>query len=323
MQCCNGRQSIPMGRDPDSKWVHWLALSRLNNTGSIFGTLSSSSFPSSLSKASSNIGDSTSLRSRSSATSYFALLSANEDGSNDGRSFANHRYHGHVSSLITRNIDSSCVAWFTERGHQRQLADMPDKMRQEKAHCSEQSFLDINKTLSSSETWPLQMQKNSLPQDRENAAVSNTAVTTASPASSSVGTTSPLPSPSNNLWDSDIDSLGTFDELLSGFCSALPFDSTNTQANGAAGPCATAGLDDGDLTWLEEQLAFPLNTSDELGKSSPASKRSREVYPGDYTNDGQPHRENITNKKQKTLHPWTNRLDTSSPFSSIVLRPSQ
>lgn len=318
MQCFDGGQSRPMGRDPDSKWVHWLALSRRNNPGSMSGTLSSSSSPSSPSKASSKISDGKPLRSRSSATSYFALLSANGDGSNDGRSFANHKQYGNVSGLTTRDMDSSWVASFTEHWHQRQCADMPEKMVQEKAHSLEQPFLNINKTLSPSETQQLQMQTNSLPQDPENGVVSNTATTasTAPAVSSSVGITSPLPSPLNNLLDSDIDSLGTFTEFLSSFYCALPFDATDTQANGAAAPCATAGLDYGDLTWLEEQHAYPLNTSDVLGGSSPTSKRSREGYPGDYTNDGQTHLENVTNKKQKTFHPWTNRLETSSPFSS-------
>ena len=323
MPCSNGGQSTPMGRDPDSKWVHWLALSRRNNPDSTSSTLSSSPSSSSLSKASSNIGDSRPLRSRSSATSYFALLSASEDGSNEGRSFAKHKQHGNVSGLTTRGMDSSWVAWFTERWHQHQLAEMPDKMMQEQAHSSEQSFLNINKTLSPSESQQLQMQRNSLPQDPENAAVFNTATTTASAVASSVGGTSPLSSPLNDLLDSDIDSLGTLTELRSSFYSALPFDSTNTQANRAAEPGATAGFDDGDLTWLEEQHAFPLSIGDESGQSSPRSKRSREGYPGDYTNDGRTHRENITNKKQKIFHSWPNRLETSSPFPSSMLRPSQ
>ena len=324
MQRFNGGQSTLMGRDPDSKWVHWLALSRRNTPGSMLDTLSSNSFPSSLSKASSNIGDSRPLRSRSSATSYFDLLSANEDGSIDSRPFANHKQHGNASGLTTRNMDSSWVAWFTERWHQRQLANMPDEVMQGKTHSSEQSSLNINKALSPSETQQLQMQKTGLPRDPENAVVSNiTTTTTASAIPNSMEATCPLASPSNNLLDSDIDSLDTFTELLSNFCSALPFDPANTQANEAAELCATAGLDDGDLTWLEEQHAFPLSISDESGKSSPTSKRSREEYPGEYTNDVQSHLENTTNKKQRIFHPWTNRLETSSPFPSSVLRPTQ
>ena len=281
-----------MGRDTDSKWVEWLALSRRNSPGSTFGASPSIPSPSSPSKASST---------RSSATSYFALLSANEDGSNDGRSSsANHKQNGNISGSTTRDMDSSWVAWFTERGHQCQLVDMPE-IRREKSHGSDRSFLNMNKTLSPTETQQPQMQRYSLPQDPE---TSNTATTTASAVSISVGTTTPLPSPLDNHWDSNIDSLDT--ELLSTFWSPLPFDPTNTQANEAAGPCATAGLDDGDFTWLDEQHAFPFHLSEESGKSSAGSKRSREEYSGDYTNDGQTHLESITNKKQRICHPWTN-----------------
>ena len=290
-----------MGRDTDSKWVEWLASSRRNSPGSACGASSISS-PSSPSKASST---------RSSATSYFALLSANEDGSNDGRSsFANHKQHCNISGSTTRGMDSSWVAWFTEHGHQGRFTDMPDQIMREKGHGSERSFLNINKTLSPTETQQLQMQRYSLPQDPE---ISNTATTTASAVSVSMGTTSPLPSPSDNLWDSNIDGLGT--DLLSTFWSALPFDPTNTQADEAAGPCATAGLDDGDFSWLEEQHAFPFNRSEESGKSSPGSKRSREEYPGDYTDHGRTQLETIANKKQRIYHPWTNPLEKSSPFS--------
>ncbi|MCJ1387244.1 hypothetical protein MMC18_000084 [Xylographa bjoerkii] len=293
----------------------------------MFDTSPSSFIPSSPSRPSSYIGDSRPLRSRSSATSYFALLSANEDGSNDGESFANHKPRGSTSGLTPRDMQSSWVAWFTERWHKHQLADMPDNMVQEKAPGTEQSFLNINKTLTTSEAQQLQMQKHYLPRDPEYAVVSNPATTTtASTVVSSVGTTSPLPSPSDNLLDFDVDSLDTFSELLSNFCSTLPFDATKTQAHGAAGPCGTTGLNDGDFTCLEEQHTFPLHMSDESGNTSPTSKRSREGYPGDYTNDDQAQLENITNitsKKQKTLHSWNHHPETLSPFSSNVLRPSQ
>ena len=319
----NARQSTLMGRDADSQWVHWLALSRHNKPASMSGTLSSGPFPSSPSKASSNIGDSKPLRPRSSATNYFALLSANEDGHHDGRSFTNHKQHGNVSGLTTRDMDSSWVAWFTEREHQHQLADVTETLMRERARSFEQSFLNNNdKSLPPSGIQQLQLQSNSRPQGPENAVLSNTATTTSASAGfGSVGTTSPLPFSVNNFLDSDIDSLDTFSELLSGFGPALPSEPSNIQANGAAGPCDTDGFDDGDFTWLEAQHACPLSISDESGLSSPNSKRSREEYPGGYpTNDGQTLLEGITtSKKQKFVHPWAGRLDTSSPSSSSVL----
>lgn len=304
MQCFNGGQS-PMGRDTDSKWVQWLALSRRNNPGSTFATSPSSSSPSSPYKGSST---------RSSATSYFALLSAKEDGSNHGRSsFANHKQHGHVSGSTTHDIEPSWVTRPSERWHQGQLSDMPDQITREKSNGSERSFLNIDKILSPTETQQLQMQRYNLPQDPENAVELSTATTTASAVSISVGATSPLPSPLDPLWDSEIDSLGT--ELLSNLCSVLPIDPIDTQEKEAAGPCATVGLDDGDFTWLEGQHAFAFNMSGDLGELNPGGKRGYEEYPGGHTNDGQIHLESVTNKKQKFSHPWTSRLETSSSFS--------
>ena len=307
-----------MGRDPDSKWAHWLALSRRNKPESMFGTSSSNSFPSSLSEASSNIADRRPLYSHSSATSSFPFLSANEDGSRDARSFASHKQYGNVSALNTRDMDSSWVAWFTERWHQRQLTDLPDSMMPGKAYSSGPSFPNPNRALSPIETQQMQIQKNSTLQGIENAVVSNTATSTASDVFSSAETSSPLLSSMDKFLDPDIDSMGTFTELLSDFSSTLPFDPTNTPANGFAEPCGPAELDDENLAWLEEQHVCPHDLSYESEKSSPTCKRSHEGYPRDCPPDGQTYLENIANKKQKTFHPWTNRLDTSSPFSQCI-----
>lgn len=127
-QCfCHGGHRTTMGRDPDSKWAHWLVLSRRDRPGSMLGTFSLNCFPSSPSKPSSNVGDSKPLLSRSNGTSYFALLSTNEHGSTDRRSSVNYKQHGNVSGLTTRDVDfRGWVAWFTERWRQRQFAEMPD-----------------------------------------------------------------------------------------------------------------------------------------------------------------------------------------------------
>ncbi|KAL8835900.1 MAG: hypothetical protein Q9170_003127 [Blastenia crenularia] len=290
-----------MGRDLDSQWVNLLALNRRSNP------------PAVKPKPSPNIADSKHLRSRSSATNYFALLSASEDGSNGSRSLANPKNHGNVPTSAMRDMDSSWVAWFTERWQERQLGDLPDGMMQEQAHASEQQpFLDINKTLAPSEPQQMQMHKYSLPQDLEDTMTFNNTVTpTPSAISSSGGTTSSIPSPSNNLCDFDIDSLDTFTELLSNFCTASPFDPTTTQADGTAGTGVTAGLSDEDFTWLEGQQPHPPTMNDESGKSSPSSKRNRDEYAGDHMNDGQAQLGVLTNKKQRMLCPGTNCFDMS------------
>ena len=319
MQCSSGRQSRSRGRDPNSQWVHWLASSRLNSPRSRCGTLSSSP-SSSRSRASSKIGDGKHPPSCSSATSYFALLSANEDGCHDGRPSANSKQHGNVSGLNMQDTDSSWAAWFNKRWDQQQLPDMPNKTVQEKAPRSEQCFLDLSKTMSPSEIQQLQMQRYSLPQDPHNALVSNTTTANSSAVRSPVGTTSPWASPSTTqFWDSDIDCLDNLTENLLNFPSTSPFDQISTPANGAAGPCAIAGLD-ADFTWLGEQDAFPLHINDESGKSSPSSKRGREDHSPDFTNDCQTHLDDIASKKQKTFHQWAKHLETSSPCRYGVLR---
>lgn len=321
LQCSSGRQGRSRGRDPNSQWVHWLASSRLNSPRSKCGTLSSSPSSSSRSRASSQIGDSKHLASCSSATSYFALLSANEDGCHDGRPSANPKQNGNTSGLNMQDTDSSWVAWFNECWDQQRLPDIPDKTVQEGAPPSEQCFLDLSKTMSPSEIQQLQMQRHSLPQDSHNALVSNTTTANSSAVRSPVGTTttSPWASPSTQFWDSDIDCLDNLTESLLNFSSTSPFDPISTPANGVAEPCATAGLD-GDFAWLGEQDAFPLNLNDELGKSSPSSKRGREAYSPDCTNDCHTHLDDIASKKQKTFHQWAKHFETSSQFPYGVFR---
>ncbi|KAI4169801.1 MAG: hypothetical protein LQ343_005450 [Gyalolechia ehrenbergii] len=290
-----------MGKDLDSQWVHLLARNRRNINGST------------LSKASPYTGDRKHARSHSSATSYFALLSASGHGSNAGRTFANHQKHGNVPGITIRDMDSSWVAWFTERWQERQLVDdMPVKTMQEQG---EQPFLDIPETLPHPETRRMQMQRNNLTQDQEDLlGFNHTTPPTSAISSSSAGTASPLPSPPNAQLDIDIDGLDTFNELLSNFCTATSLPPIPALANRSSAGVPTTVLDDGDFTWLEEQPnTFPIHMSDESGVSSPVSKRSREEYHGDYTTDGQHQREIVTSKKQKVLHPKTDWFDLPSP----------
>ena len=295
MQGIDGGQCTEMGRDPISKWVHWLAHSRRSGIDSTLDTMSSNPLPSSLFQSSPNAGDCKLLPSRSITTSYFALLSANEHGFGDGRLCANRdRQHGNNQRLTARDVDSSWVACFAERWHQRKPADMSDETVQEKAHSPEQSFRNGKKTLlSPTETQRLKPQSNASP-GPENAVISDT-VSSPSPAvPSSQGPVNPLPSSLFNLWDFDIDSLST--EFLPDFDS---LGSTNTPANGA---CATAMPNDGNLTWLEEPHAFPFNISDESKRASSTSKRIHEEYPGDYTTEGQTGLECNANKRQRILY---------------------
>ena len=310
MQRFDGGQCAPMGRDPSSKWVHWLAHSRRSGIDSTLDTTSSNSLPSSLFQSSSNAGDCNLLPSRSITTSYFALLSANEHGFGDSRLYANRdKQHGNNPRLTTRDVDSSWVAWFAERWHQRQPADISDEIVQEKAHSPEQSFRNINKILSlPKETQKLNPQNNLSP-GPENAVISeiDSATSPTSAVPDSEGPINPLPSPLINLWDFDIDSLSTeflpdFDSFGSNNTPASDFDSfgsTNTPANGAY---ATAMPDDEDLTWLEEPHAFFFNISDELKRANPTTKRMREEYPGDYTVEGHTGLEYNANKKQRILY---------------------
>ena len=297
MQRVDGGQCTPMGRDPISKWVHWLAHSRRSGIGSTLDTMSSNSLPSSLFQSCSNAADCKLLPSRSITTSYFALLSANEHGLGDGRLGADRdRQHGRNQRLTARDVDSSWVACFAERWHQRQPADVSDETVREKAHSPEQPVRNGKKTLlSPTETQRLKPQNNLSP-GPENAVISDTDTATSPMPDdpSSEGPVNPLPSSLFNLWDFDIDSLSP--ELLPDFDS---FGSTNTPANGAY---ATAMPNDGDLTWLEEPHAFPFNKSDESKRASSTSRRIHEEYPGDYTYEGQTGLECNANKRQRILY---------------------
>lgn len=336
-----GRQDTPGGRDPDSKWAHCLALSRRYNPGPTLNTNSLTSSSSSTSRALSNISDSKPLQSYSSATSYFALLSANEEHLIDGRSLANHKENGNhkqqgsVSGSTRRDMDSLWVAWFTERWHQHQLADAPDQMIQAKSSNSEQFFPQSPKTPSPSGIRQRPTQKNGHAQDPENAARSKT-TSVRSVVADSVETITPWSSSPNDFLNPDTDSFDTFPELPPNFDSLMPFNPIIPPANEATGPCATAQLDDDeDFTWLGDQPAFPLNTDDESGPSSPSHKRNREEYPGGYSpvdvdvsvnvNAQTCQEERRTKKKQKTdhYHPCTHHhLRMPSPFCSSVLWPS-
>ena len=297
MQRIDGGQRTPMGRDPISKWVHWLAHSRRNGTHSPLDTMPSNPLPSSLFQSSSSAGDCKLLPSRSITTSYFALLSANEHGFGDGRRCANRgKQHGDNQRVTARDVDSSWVACFAERWHQRQRADISDETVQGKAPSPGQSFRNGKKTQSSpTETQKLKPQRNLSP-GPENAVISDTdTATSPTPAvPSSEGPINPLPSSVFNLWDFDIDSLST--EFLPDFET---FGSTNTPANGA---CATTMPNSGELTWFDEPQAFPFNISDESKRASSANKRIHEEYRGDYTSEGQTGLECNANKKQRMLY---------------------
>ena len=297
MQRNDGEQCTPMGRDPISKWIHWLAHSRRSEIDSTLDTMSSNSLPSSLFQSSSNAGDCKLLPSPSITTSYFALLSANDHGFGDGRICANRgKQHGNNQRLTARDVDSSWVAWFAERWHQRQPADVSDEVVQENAHSPEQPFRIGKKTLSSPTETQRPKPQNNLSPGPENAVIYDTATATSS--TSAVPTSeepiNPLPSSLSNIWDFDIDSIST--EFLPDLDS---FGSTNTPANEA---CATAMPNDGDLTWLEEPRAFPFNISDESKRASSTNKRIHEEYPGDYTTEGQTGLDCNANKKQRILY---------------------
>ena len=361
MPCSDGRPFLPVGRDPDSKWVQWLARSRQMNRNPAFDTSSSSPTSSAPFRASANISDSKPLHSCSSATSYFALLSANEDGSIESRASGYHKQHGSFSDLTKRDMDSPWVAWFTERSRQRQRVDMPDRMRQEGSRGSEQSFLDNNKVFSPSTASQLPTPKNTPSPGSHIATISaggaggggnnssynnttTTTTTTSRPAIPSLTeTNSTWLSPLSNFLDSDIDNLDTFTDLFPDFGSTIPFDSYNdAQANESTAPYAITGLDEGeDLAWLEDpqQLAFSHNIDAESEKPKPnPSKRTRaEQDPSDYfysyPNDAAAAthiclEEEPTNKHRKIFHSRANSnsnyaLPSSpSPFSPHVLRSS-
>ncbi|PYH43120.1 uncharacterized protein BP01DRAFT_403101 [Aspergillus saccharolyticus JOP 1030-1] len=299
MQCTRSSgSSTPMGRDPDARWVQWLALTRRNNPASLSsGALS----PSSLSTASqpmacSNLNNSGGgrVRSRSSATSYFALLSAAEDAhQHQHQHHKQQYYHGGATPVPTsRHLDSSWVAWLNDRQQQRQggsaLGDASaaaaaaasgtvGPQQQQQQYCynpglgrspSEPpmhgSSQDSNGTIMPSAFF-----------NTTSAFSTATTATTGPPSMISSAATpflSPLAAP---LTDAEIDALSQqFPDLSAdgflptGFpAEGVPMHDEEMMMmmdqGGGGGPFDPAELDAGLLTWLDEQHAFAFN--DRLG----------------------------------------------------------
>lgn len=277
-----------MGKDLDTQWVHLLAVNRSNINGFT------------LPKASSHSNDrKRHVRSRSSVTNYFALLSASEHGSNAGRSPAYNQKASIVPSMTTRDMDSSWVAWFTERWQQRQLVDdIPGGGRTFSDHTSSELPFPKNRTLPHhSQPHPESQQQNQQQQqqqiqrhnnqDQDDSLLFNHHNTPPTTAISSARTTSPVPT---NL-DLDIENLDTF---LSNFCTGSSFPpvpalthnsssaSTSNNSNSIPHQPSTTNLvDDGAFTWLEDaqQPQHPFNplpmTGGEIRGEEPIITSSR------------------------------------------------
>lgn len=304
MQCLQSAPCQPMRRDPDSKWVQ-LARTRRNNPGLMSGnstptsTLSTSASSRSITPP--NIKDAGHLRSRSSATSYFALLSAAEDANRDGRSHPNQKqHHGRPSS---RHMDSLWASWYN--CNQRPSTNLSDDMILETPSSSTQPFVNFNHSRAPSETPSLQMSENTI---GTTTASSTSSTNPPSTISTSVRATSPLQSSPVAFLDANIDGLNTFPE----FSSTFPFDLNDSTTNATFDP---AELDAGLLTWLDQQPPLPFGPNDETNTSSPTSKRGLETYPQDSAKAGTISLDHETAKKQKIFHSWTEGVETSLPFS--------
>ncbi|EAW12214.1 uncharacterized protein ACLA_061760 [Aspergillus clavatus NRRL 1] len=273
MQCSRSGSSTPMGRDPDSRWVQWLALTRRNNPTSLSGTVSSCSSTSSLPINSSNLSDSGRLRSRSSATSYFALLSAAD--AQDARAQHHHAHKHSGSGTGPRYMDSSWVAWFNERGQRQDMTDEP-------LHTTHPFHAGSNTYPESS----LQMQAQSyLPETTTGLPPSAFLNPTTTPSAvSSICTATPFPSPlAGGVMDTDMDA------LQRQFADYPPFPVNFTDG---VPPFDPAELDAGLLTWLDEQHAFAFSVEE---PAACPGKRSLEGFPADVAVDH-------TGKKQKVYH---------------------
>ena len=293
--------STSMEQDPDAKWARWLVESRRNGPTSPFGA-STDSHRSSL--GGSPGLDSHGLCTSSSATRYFALLSAHEDGYGDGRSFASHKSPAKACSPTTRDMDASWVAWFTKEWQERQPVFAPGERLEGDAHDPTEPPTDTATAAPAfmEDHQPL-ITITACLQRPENATVSNTINDTAAGASSSVGTADPTPPSMNNLFDcGPIDTMSSFAEILSQSGSTMPFELASTQTHGAAGPPVTVGLGEGDYIWFNAQNPFSSDVIAGTGMPSSSGKRSREVYSDEYAHDGQIHPRNVPIKKPRNIY---------------------
>ncbi|GFF49075.1 hypothetical protein IFM51744_06990 [Aspergillus udagawae] len=268
MQCTRSGSSTPMGRDPNSRWVQWLALTRRNNPACLSGAVSSpTSSTSSLPMACSNLGDSGRVRSRSSATSYFALLSAAADAHQrqDGRK---QHYSGSGTSTAG-HMDSSWVAWLNERSLQLQGGGpVGDPMQSMPCtgHYASKPPVQSPCCFPDSTAMP-------------SSPFHISAFTTPTPPSMDSGAETPFPSPLAPLTDADLDALSQqfpdFPDTPDGF----PVCFTDSVAE--TDPFDPAELGAGLLTWLDEQHAFAFD----LGEDAPVSPSKRglnlEGYPAE------------------------------------------
>ena len=311
MQHHEGAPGRLVARDSDARWVQWLTHSRRYNPKTSYDTVSSSSSSSSSSKASSTTGGGKYVRSCSSATSYFATLSANESQYKGGASSPIQSHHSNVSGLMRPDLDTSWVTYSQKHRHTLRLVDTPDRSTQAGSHDLERQTLYAPRTLTPVEDHQHYMTI-SLPQQQPAiTSTPNPGTTTSSAVSSSVGTTSPMPFSLGNIVEPDVESLNTLSDLLPNMDSAWPFDLSNLLPETAAEPYATVGFDGGDLTWLEQQPAFPLSIDESSAISSP-SKRDHEEYSGDLSSIEHPRAEESAQKKRKVSQPWSSPPRMSS-----------
>ncbi|EAW25554.1 uncharacterized protein NFIA_043730 [Aspergillus fischeri NRRL 181] len=293
MQCARSGSSTPLGRDPDARWVQWLALTRRNNHAPLSGAMSPSS-STSLPMACSNLNYSSRVRSRSSATSYFALLSAAEDGHQHQREDGPKQHYNGSGTPTRRHMDSSWVAWLNERGHQRRQGGLVGDSTQSANSTGKYSS---DQSRSPSET-PVQLQPQTCLPDSTvvpSSFLNTSAFTTNTVPSMISSAATEFPSPLEPLPDAEIDVLSQqFPDFADRFPAGFP------DATVAMGPFDPAELDAGLLTWLDEQHAFAFN----LGEDGPVSPSKRgltlEAYPREMSAEGMRREGGI--KKQKLYH---------------------
>ncbi|KAH1976460.1 hypothetical protein KXV64_006642 [Aspergillus fumigatus] len=266
-----------MGRDPDARWVQWLALTRRNNHAPLSGAMSPSSSPS-LPMASSNLNYSSRVHSRSSATSYFALMSAAKDGHQHQYQREEDRkqhYYNGSGTPTRRHMDSSWVAWLNEHGHQRCQggrcpSETPGQLQQPQT-CLPDSIVMPSSFL---DTPPF---------------------TTNTPPSMISSSATELPSPLAPLTDAEIDAMS---QQFPDFADRFPAEFSD--ATTAMGPFDPAELDAGLLTWLDEQHSFAFHQGEDVAVSPSKRSLTLETYPREMSADGTRREGGI--KKQKVYH---------------------
>jgi len=315
MQSLNSGVNTPMGRDPDLKWAQWLIQARRVNSHSTSITnaspqLNSTRPPSPPSFPSPPLDHGYHhVRSRSSATNYFTLLSAAEEANQQNGRLAQHpqKYPltGNFAARSGQYMDSLWAVWLAEqRSHQGPL--------------QESDIITLESQYPSATPLPTQMNHSSPYVQPLSVASYSSSPQSTNNVSPVLGKNTCYPSASStvSVAPGEPDDQDPFTMTLE---STFPSNLSMPTIDLANSHLTTDGLDSGFMSWLHGNNGSSMDLIEEQGQQQHMPrKRYRE---GDFCDSQmgialQSSFEGFGSKKMKTSHFWTDQSEESSPVLS-------